>query len=343
MTKRIVAIDAKDFFRKSRLPGKVFKAPMGVAVRIDDYDSFASNYGVNITKLKSEFRIMSNLKIIKSFDILRKMGPKGIDFIEKFVNSLMDEVDSITIYYTVVPSTKITQVNVYWEDKGGLEQITPIEFLGQLANYYPHICAWKYLEDNPDENDVVIYMDSFEGSLTPAWDVLEWKKNIYVGSDSTNCAISFADLVAKLIDYRLERQHKKLYYKDILEVTSDLKSRVVFVDQLEKIAPKSKTKINLNEKLLRPVVYILKEGYNKEITQQRTEKDVIEGSPAMEKILNFAAELGTNVKFFDLSSDQATIKEDDYFVYLGENGKKFAELMVTLGHKIRTKSIAELK
>jgi hypothetical protein len=342
MNDKIVAIDAKDFIRKSNLLGKSFKAPLGVAVKINNYSSFSVKYLDTIRELKSQYGIVSSLKILKSYDILERLRSRGLEFMEKVVSSLNGEIDSTLIYYTTIPSKKIAKVKMYWGDKGGLEQVPPIEFIGQLSNYYPHVCAWRYFKDNPAETDIPIFMDYFEGNITPAWEELQMRDHLYVGSDSTHPAISFADIITKVIDYRLGVQHKKLFWTDILDVARDLNAKTVFIDQLYQIAPKYKAKIDLNNKMIRPVVYILKEGMEKKETLFRPEGKMIEESPSMERILNFATDLGTNYKFYDPSLDQRNIRESDYFIYLGENGKRLANYLLTLGYKIIIKSVGDL-
>lgn len=342
MSDKVVAIDAKDFIRKSSLLGKPFKAPLGVAVKINNYSSFSVKYLDTIRQLKSQYGIVSSLKILKSYDILKRLHSSGLEFMEKIVSSLTGEIDSTLVYYTIIPPKKIPKVKMYWGDKGGLEEVSPIEFIGQLSNYYPHICAWKYFKDNPAENDIPIFMDYFEGNITPAWEELQIREHLFVGSDSTNSAISFADILTKVIDYRLENQHKRLFMTDILDVAKDLNAKTVFIDQLPQIAPKYKAKIDLNNKMIRPIIYILKEGMEKKETLFRPEGKMIEESPAMERILNFATDLGTYYKFYDPFLDQIKIRENDYFIYLGENGKKHANYLLTLGYKIIIKSIGDL-
>ncbi len=343
MSNKVVAIDAKDFIRNSKSPGRSFKAPLGVAIMINDYDSFSDRYLDTISKLKSQYGIVSGLRILKSYDILAKLHSSGVEFMEKVVSSLSVEISSTSIYYTIIPPTKIPKVKVYWGDKGGPKEVLPLEFIGQLSNYYPHICAWRFLKDNPTETDIRIFIDYFEGSITTAWEELQTQENIFVSSDSTNPAISFADIITKVIDYRLENQHKRLHLKDISDVTKDLSAKTFFIDDLSQITPKYKAKIDLNNKMVRPVIYILKEGLDKSKTLSRPEQEIIEGSPAMEKILDFATRFGTNYKFFDPVLDQSNIRENDYFVYLGKNGKEFADYLVTLGYKIIVKNINDLK
>lgn len=339
---RIIAIDGKDFLRTS--PTSQFRGVLGVAVTFADPGSFLEAYGEIIAKLKSKYDLKSKLNVLKSFRIMTSLGKTlGETFLEEYYTEVSDFISDLTIFYTTIPSTKIPEIKKYGEDRGGIQKIPPVEFLKELQSSYPHCCAWKYHKTYGSKSNDKLLLDFFQGEVTKAWLELSSKSNIIVSTDETSPFVATADIITKLIDNRLFSKRGKLYSRDIESCFPNDGVKVNFLDELDYIVPIRREKINVEPFIVRPIIFILKEGVEKEVVGGIQERKIIERSPAMSSIINFTIEKGTYFKFFDASTDEELIREGDYFVYFGEKGKRTAEYFIKLGYNITSLDVDDLK
>lgn len=121
-----------------------------------------------------------------------------------------------------------------------------------------------------------------------------------------------------------------------------MQPKVIFLDNLEFIVPIRREKIDVRGILIHPAVFVRKEEIDSKSMGNASERDIIEASPAFWKILNFSSKRNAYYKFFNAKTDINLVKEGDYFIYFGENGKKFAIWLKSLGHKIITLGIDDL-
>lgn len=339
---RIVAIDGKDFLRSN--PVKSFRGVIGAAVEFSDPRTFIENYANIINDLKGEFEIKSKLNVLKSYRVMSELGKsKGNDFLDTYFEEVLRYISEITIYYTTIPSTKIPKINKYGRDRGGVESIPPVEFLKELSGPYPYCCAWKHLSSIKGNSPSLLLLDFFQGEVTLAWEEIKKASNIAVGTDDTNPFIATADIVTKIVDNRLYITKGRLFSEDILACFKQKMIKVVFLDQLDYIVPIRRDKIDVQNLLVHPAVFVLKEGIDSKTMGEAPERNIIESSPAFETILNFASRHSGYYKFFNAKTDMGLIREGDYFVYFGGNGKNSGVWLNQLGFKVNVVSITEIK
>ena len=224
-----------------------------------------------------------------------------------------------------------------------MESVKPVEFLKELSSAYPHCCAWKYLRNNKENSSSVILLDFFQGEVTLAWEYITKTSKVAVGTDDTNPFIATADIITKIVDNRLYASKRKLFTDDILACFEQKMIKVDFIDELDYIVPIRRDKIDVQNLLVHPSVFILKEGIDNKTMGEISEKNIIELSPAFESILNFASKESGYYKFFNAKTDVSLIREGDYFVYFGENGKRSGLWFSQLGFNVKVVSINEIK
>ncbi len=342
MLMSVVAIDGKGFLRKGfrSSDGKYseFRAVLGTAVKTKAKDDFKEEYDKILGKLCKKYKMVRTREVLKSYDILSDLKyPKGPKFLEDFFKGIRDHVDSITIYYTTIPSTKIPRIKKYGADKTGVDFADPITFLKELEPSYPHCCAWRYINEHPEDALTPINIDYFEGELTDAWKQIRTLPNIrvYIAGDECNCYISTADIITKLVDLRLYKKRMTLYKTCISDCFPDYDCKIDFIDQLRFISPISREKIDISTKLAHPVIFILKEGLHAEVVGPAKERDVIALSPLMNKVFDKSFEVDGCAKFFDVSRDRKLIEDGDYFLCLGDKGLETANYLNNLGYKFQ--------
>ena len=337
----VIAIDGKDFIRSN--PKTSFRAVIGVAAKFCKPREFAEEYPKIIAKLKKDYNIDTELMVLKSYRIMSELGKsRGTDFMDEYFDAVNRYISEFTVYFTTIPSTKIPAVKKYGRDKGGVESMPPVEFLKELSNSYPHCCAWKNLRDNKIENGSLLLLDFFQGEITRAWDELKSFPHVRIGTDETNPFIATADILTKLVDNRLYVTKGGLNMQDIRACFKQREPKVVFLDDLEFIVPIRRDKIDFRRLLLHPAVFILKEGIESKTMGEATERNIIELSPAFQKILNFASSRNAYYKFFNAKTDMNLVRDGDYFVYFGENSMKSGIWLKALGYKINVVGINEL-
>ena len=65
----------------------------------------------------------------------------------------------------------------------------------------------------------------------------------------------------------------------------------------------------------------------------KQENKFIENSPLWNKLLDFSFEIDSGIKYMSYDEDHKYIKNGDYFIYLGENGKREADHLKSLGYR----------
>jgi hypothetical protein len=338
----IVSIDGKDFLRTNQT--KSFRGVIGVALTFNRPRNFIEDYPNIMTKLKKDFNFETELDVLKSYRIMSSLGKeRGNNFMNKYLEEIKKYLSEFTVFFTTIPSTKIPEIKKYGRDNGGVESKTPVDFLKELSSSYPHCCAWRLLKDSKFNSKTLLLLDFFQGEVTKAWDEIKNHSQIKVGTDDTNPFIASADILTKFVDNQLYTTKGGLRISDIKACFSKyMEPKVVFLDDLQFIVPIRREKIDVRQMLMHPSVFILKEGINSKTMGNVSEKDIIEASPAFQKILNFSYKRNAYYKFFNAQTDINLVKEGDYFIYLGEEGQKTGNYLKSLQYKINVLRIDDL-
>ncbi|MCL5729956.1 MAG: hypothetical protein M1165_00090 [Candidatus Pacearchaeota archaeon] len=288
--------------------------------------------------------LQSEREILKSFDLLKNLGEGDIDtaleILDDFILVLKKSEVKINIVYTTFNPTLLNVIKIYGRGSPS-KQISLIKFLNLLTSYYPYVAVWRCAQTTPLEGSE-IFLDSFDGEITGAWSDIE-NENISVlpCGDQCNAYISASDIVCKWVDKALFKNKLKLHETDLKSLFAGLALvegedyEIFFCGQphLPKIVPSSNKKIPLHNYYKRPMIFVLSEGI------MGNESKFMEGSPYWDKILKYASDNNTGIKHICYSEDYKNIKIGDHLLYFGENAKKQAEYLLSLGYNIISKDI----
>lgn len=340
----LIAADSKPFRRGAA--ERTFLGCLGVCLGFENPDNFKSNYNSSVDAILKTVSATRTRTVLKSYDFSKLFENDReplLSSLGSFISMLSESKININVAFTTLNTKFLPDgIKKYGTGRYPSETKKPMDFLNELNGYYPLIVAWKvskvaYLKNTN------IYLDSFTGEYTKAWWELCAHHSVHVmpKGDVCNIFISAADLVTKYIDEYLAQNHLRLDEPSIrsgLEVYGAKDAHVFYVGHpdLENIIPTKKEKINLVNYYKRPMIYICKEGI---ITR---ESDFIETSPMWDKLLNFACSKDSGIKFMSYDEDYKNIKDGDYLIYLGEQGKKQAEYLRQLGYNIKSLSSLEM-
>jgi len=315
-----------------------FRACIGCCLGFSNHSSFPEKYDLYFDAICKKERIKRERVILKSVDLSRQCGDdraKYMRILTDFINFLSKNGVFVNIAFTYFVLSKLPDgVTKYGGDRDPHRKIRTMDFVYELSQYYPYISAW-ITSKSAQLSGAKIYLDNFEGEITNSWDELCAHHDVKVvpRGDLCNPFISSADIVTKYIDEYLFTNRLSLKednIKSALNVCGIANPHVFYVGHgnLPDIVPPIKKSIDCPSFYIRPMTFVIKEGIlNKEILY-------IENSPAYPKILAFAYEKQTGIRFFSSEEDHKRIRKGDYIIYLGENGKKIVDYLNNLGHGI---------
>lgn len=316
---------------------KPFRAPFGVAVTIDDYESFVKNYNSVISEVFGTNRIPKIREVYSSGTLKGTFDDpaKYEKILVEICTKLSMNIDSIGIYYSYFHGGKPNNVVIFREDRPYI-RVEKEDFLNRIEWGYPHLCAWYYVSqgNKPDK----ILLDNFGGEITDAWRKLkESKMEIFFRGDEVNHGISTADLFIDFIQLQLRKQGKKLFTNDIQSVLSTVftpnKISVGFLGQmyLKYTSPVSRFKMRTNDYVKHPVVFVSKDP---EVSIKS-----IEDSEIMHDIVSYAIKNNASLKFFENDKDQKLLVNGDIILALGDGGvkssSKIQKLARTMGKTVK--------
>lgn len=334
----VVGIDNRKFMRGT--PKKFFEAALGVGIEVSNYKKFGEKYNMVLEDLFRKYEIERLLSIYNTHQIKKSFNvetPEDAEIFESFFHdfykSIMPSVDVLHIFYTYFNRTTTPTIKIFGKDGGS--EISPISFISShLHNSYPHICAYKLLSDDPSKfNSSNIFLDDFQGCITPAWEKLKKGNNIriLIRGDSCNYCVSAADVLINSIDLKIFEKKTSLDEAGLMMALNDFskKLKIHYIGKgfLRDIAPYTRERISKNS-FYGPIVYIFDEK------NPFIKKDSIESSPIMNKIFDFVAKIGGSLKYFDKTSDPFLFKTGDYIFPIGSDGEKSIEIFKNLGYPI---------
>lgn len=332
----VMAADSKPFSRGS--DPLIFKGCLGVCLGFSKPAEFYKIYDVGIRSILKETTGERHRDILKSFDLRQLFGEDYSAYVKalaSFVKILSENKILISCAFTTLNTQKLPDgIPKYGTGRSPVKKINPMQFIDELNECYDYVTAWKIVKTLGIRN-TTIYLDHFTGEITHAWDELCYHHKVTVipKGDSCNPFISACDIVTKYIDGYLFQKHLLLDETGIARAfeSCDVSSpHVLYLGHgdLQDIVPIKKEQIDCYKHYTKPMTYILKEGlFN-------AESKIIENSPLYQKILQFAYEKGTGIKFLSFEEDNRKIRQGDHIIYLGENGKKHAEYLNKLGYNI---------
>jgi len=331
----VAGADAVMLSRKG--PLREFKANLGVVVTVTDYKKFQQEYASAVRRVCGRHSLSWKRPFCRAADLRYFAGDdlRTMQIIEDIVREVNSEIKQVHVVYTMIFPSAVPKVNIYIAQPP-VESLSPVKFQDTLAHPYPYLCLWAYSQDLP-KLEFPLACDHFGGEITSAWEEIERRcpPRIFFDGANTNATISLADLLIRLLDERfgLQRLTDILNETRLPDFLPELRDRLkpFYLGQkyLKKIVPMQRQKINYVPYVTHPVIFIVKEPTSLQTT------DFISRASIMDDIYCAAVRLGGSVKFFDPkdSSDQRLIKPSDYFLWVGEHGKRFVESLPGLGYK----------
>ena len=338
MTDYISCMSADSKLIERGIAPHFFRACLGTCLGFSNPLEFPERYNEKLANICNCYGIHRERTILKSFDIAKGCGDdreKYMKILTEFTAFLGENNVHINIAYTSFVLAKLPNgVTKYGAGKSPSRKIGTIEFLQELNNYYPYISAW-IVSKSVILRNTKIFLDNFEGEVTNAWDELRAHHEIKIlpRGDLCNPYISSADIVTKYVDEYLSLNRMVLNEDSIKSalLAANIQNPHVFYvghGHLPDIVPRIEKSINCQDYYARPMAYVIKENLLEK------ENQFIENSPVYQKILSFAHEKRTGVRFFSSPEDHKRVQKGDYMIYLGKNGKEIVDFLNALGLEI---------
>lgn len=343
MSYTVCGIDS-NVFERGGVKFPLFKAAWGVGVTIPKYEVFKTLYSKTLGELleksgKKRSRIIYSSSAIRG---IFNNPALANNFLDTLFKKLTPAISHIDIFYTWFPPGKPKSISIHGVGQAPVTSLPPIEFIEQkLLHPYPHICAWQYVKNHAESTKTQIFLDHFQGELTPAWLEIANLPNIsvFLKGDECNFAIATADLALSVINRRLLKEpssgRRGLYpehLKEILQEFADNQIHTFFLGQkfLMNIAPISPTPIALEEKIKHPIIFLVRER------QPLVTRYAVENSPLWCSLSNLACKMDGTIKLFDAEKDSKLIQQGvDFMCCMGPEGKKAIECYQLMGFKVK--------
>jgi hypothetical protein len=194
----------------------------------------------------------------------------------EILRGVSEQVASIDVY-----SAYYNQpfVSCYGESNG--QRLPPVIFIEKNQNAFPHVCAWKYLDEYFTETDTVLQLDNFQGRITPAWRLLEAMKpnlQIFYSGSECNPVIATADILLRLVEtFQFGRVDEISLFKPINDRVEQLAPKLRFhnmggsaTDQ-RATAPVLRVDINTAKYVKHPVYYMVSQRFHNKSLQPALE------------------------------------------------------------------------
>jgi len=344
MLNSFVGIDSMTFYHEGKT---TFRAPLGVAIEVTNYDDFNEKYVTIIKELKDKFHLDTPKLCVKGHFITSKIGPEASRwFNNEFVGKIIPELKMIYVCHAVISPIKIP--NIIFSNG---TQVPAMKFVDILTSSFNHVIAWNLLNQFSQMNESHLYIDHFTAVRTNAWDDLEANKNIFILSSGEYCnsLISTSDLLCKFINDNLFLNNKKMGFDGISEVFSaqqineikpNMDSHEVSIimednnitklyqtgnSPFSMITPNSRRNIEVDSRLKHPVTFVLPSH------KVEKEKKILENSPIFDLLVNDAF---TNhgcvrsINLDDLPNDVRYMKAGDKVITIGDKALEDANYLV---------------
>src|SRR3989442_964954 len=182
---------------ESRKP--LLKATLGVSLRTLDFDAFVKDYLSLMPLSIRDAGGTPKKRIYKSSHLTKQLAAKAPEVIRRLLSSLSDRIDRLDVYCFY---SRREYISIYGTGRG--ERLSPNEFVELTQNAFPHVCAWRYLDNyKADSENDRLMIDHFQGKITPAWEAIEdgsFDIRVFYSGSECNPLISAADLTLRIIE-----------------------------------------------------------------------------------------------------------------------------------------------
>ncbi|MFB6215785.1 MAG: hypothetical protein ABEJ72_02285 [Candidatus Aenigmatarchaeota archaeon] len=306
----------------------VFKSCVGPIVTYDGaYEEFSEIYNECLDECFDESEYSREKETYKSYDFMQQFAEQKeelLTFLKEFFGKILaQEGVELKIVYSKFSKQALDGGRVQYYSSVNYEERSEElnDFIDELKRYFPVIATFKALEgDNTHE----VFLDSFSGEVTKAWDSLINTHNVDVltHGDKTNKLISLSDLISKYLGEYLNRFGNAYIGDDEIRDALGSQSIEIFsVDNrdLDYIVPHRPDEIAVSRYYPSPKFLVLIDNtFDKQ-------KEWFENSKYYDLVCRAAETRRSSVKFLDLDSDANIVNSEDFLVYTGPKSKKDAE------------------
>lgn len=314
-----------------------FKAPMGVGITIPNEKKYAKNYDIILDKLFDKYKNERKKRIYKAAHLVGQLLDSSTGFIEDFLDAISRYVSHIDIYYSYFPSDITPRIFCFKDTHPRWYE--PNRFINLIQNSYVHICAWRYLQLHPECKEYECHLDHFQGKITPAWEAIRDKENLYLynSGNECNCFISSADLILRHIQNRLTgalvRRSVRQCFTDIIDGTHvDAYWLGPKKDFLNNIAPNKDIDADVRPKIKHPIFIIAWQSPS----NRASDKDAFEWTNTYSKTMERAFECGGCVRFWDaIHCPHLVDEKQDTVILANDLAKPMVESIKTVFRNIK--------
>lgn len=308
----------------------VFKANMGAALEIDDFDRFKESFEKAYAEQCEVHGFRRRTYVPKTQVLKEVLGPRKANrLFTSLLKELSPEIEAIDYFYTYFAVRKIKDTKVFTQDPFP-KRVEMIDFVSMTESAYPHICIAEYLERTSREG-TSIYSDHFSGHITNCWEeICKFDGlRLFFRGDEVNPVIAAADILLDVVNTELREKLVRENVQTILERLCDnSRSHVHYVTNLERIRPLTRTPIQTADLIAHPIVFFVKEFERQESLALRPD------SPVMCAARNAAFLLDGCLKVFkpEERDIHRIIQPDvDIFVVAGEEGRRQIKILEEAG------------
>jgi len=346
MVNSYVGIDSTTFYHEGLTR---FKAPLGVAIEVENFEEFDDKYSIIIKELKTKYHLETPRSCIKGYFVSTIIGNDGAFwFTNEFIDKIMSSLKTIFVAHAIISPSKLPEITFSNRSK-----MPTMKFVDILTSSFNHIIAWNFINKFAEINQSHIFIDYFTGIETKAWNELEKNNNIFVLSAGEYCnsLISTADLFCKFINDNLYRKREKLGFDGISTIFSSKKLSEIKPnmnpDEIQKaldvivvklyqtnnspfsmITPNSKRNMEVGLKLKHPVSFVLLSH------KLPKEKGVLENTPIFDLLVNDAYQnhgCVRSINLDDLTNEIRYMKTGDRIITIGNEALEQAKYLKSFG------------
>jgi hypothetical protein len=333
-----LAFDAKEFKRERYDDGRkiTFYTPLGIGIEVENLTDLKEAY-IKVCKEKCmSHAIFENCSIYSSNNLCKKYDHNRVSsFLESILYGIKDYIKKIYITYVIISPTDYPTITVGGHHSPSIP-VNIFDFFRRLSPSFSYITAWKYLQKNKTDKEILL--DAFSGKQALAWEEMKkYKMKIFPRGDECNLPISLADAIAFTLDRRISRMKIRLEPEGIEKALDYLNIECIY----DILTPRDVSSIRWynfddiiwSEYQARPILFIDLDAINM--------KTMVE-LEAYQYATKYSYEKNGSLQGFDEHIDAKRIRNGDIYVYAGEKSRDRALTFADI-YDIEILSVKELK
>ncbi|MHA1286829.1 MAG: hypothetical protein ACTSPB_05425 [Candidatus Thorarchaeota archaeon] len=327
----VFAADSKRFYREWVENGfmKRFKGLFSVLINPERNEVFETHYKDIMDELLDKFKLETKRSVLKASEIGSLFGVRNEEF-ESFCSEfarrimLLEDV-KISIFFTTLNKNYLEdgKVTVFGEYGTATQKIPIPELIDLINSYYNIISCWKFSKITNIERGMFL-LDGTDG-IRPCQAVDELMGSQYVkiifNGDRVIPAIATSDILARYLDFGLREKRgfiNESMFENIIFSDDSIPRKNKFITyignpDLDLIKPTNDSCTglsNFKDNIHHPIIFLSAGGI-------AGQTPMIENTPRMNKILEFAFGMCAGIRFYNPRKDRFIIgksSQPDYFI-----------------------------